>query len=191
MMEIAVFWLKQGAQSSDQLLRSAASRFTGLAPAEFETVREFGKKPYFLRHPELSASVSHSGGIWAVALTPDGPVGLDIQLPIRSPRRDAIARRYFHPKEAEATLSSHDPDAAFSRIWCRKEAAAKLSGRGIDGAFGTFDVTSPDPVTVFGEPLYLADFSLPADSGPLHACLAFQKPCSPRMVPLIVESELS
>ena len=191
MKEIAVYWLKQGALSSELLLRSAASRFTGQDPLEFETAREFGRKPYFIRYPELSASVSHSGGIWAAALTFEGPVGLDIQLPVRSPRRDAIARRYFHPKEAEAVFASSDPDAVFSRIWCRKEASVKLSGRGIDGAFHTFDVTEPDPVAVFGDPLYLTDFTLPPEAGSVPACLAFPAPCSPILYPLTAESELS
>lgn len=188
MTEIIVFWTAQGSRSSDFLLRTAASCFTGLDPLEFETMREFGKKPVFARHPEIFASVSHSGGIWAAALTSTGPVGLDIQLPVRSPRRDAIARRFFHPKEAEAVLSSSDPDEAFSRIWCRKEAAVKLSGRGIDRGFSSFDTTGPDPVSVFGAPLFLKDFRLPGGDGML-ACAAFSAPFSPRLHPLPNESE--
>ena len=182
MTEITVYYLLRDGRSSDLLLRTAAAHFTGADPEEFETVREFGKKPSFLRHPELSASVSHSGGIWAAAFSREGAVGLDIQLLTESPRRDRIARRFFHPNEAGAVLSSPDPDDAFSRIWCRKEAAVKLSGTGIDGRFASFDVTGPDPVEVFGEPVFLRDFSLPGYPA-LYASAAFSGPFSIRLLP--------
>ena len=185
---IDVFYLLQGGLPSDLLLRRAASRFTGLDSAEYGTVREYGKKPFFRTHPELHASVSHSGGYWAAALTFDGPVGLDIQLRRVSPRRGCIAERYFHPREAEAVLASPDPDAAFSRIWCRKEAAVKLSGRGIDGEFSSFDAAGPDPVSVFGSPLFLTDFRLPGADG-LFACAAFSAPFFLRLHRLPTESE--
>lgn len=188
MTVIDVFWLSQGGVSSDLLLRRAAARFTGLDQAEFETVRGYGKKPFFRPHPEIHASVSHSGGIWAAALTREGPVGLDIQLLRVSPRRDSIARRYFHPKEAAAVFSSPDPDAAFSRIWCRKEAAVKLSGRGIDGDFSSFDTTAPEPVSVFGSPLYLRDFRLP-EREDVFACAALDSPFILRLSPLLTDSE--
>ena len=180
---IDVYYLNQGGLSSDLLLRCAAARFTGLDPAEFETVRKYGKKPFFRIHPEIHASVSHSGGIWAAALTREGPVGLDIQLLRISPRRESIARRYFHPEEAAAVSSSPDPDAAFSRIWCRKEAAVKLSGRGIDGDFSSFDTTAPEPISVFGSPLYLRDFRLPGRED-IFACAAHEAPFILRLFPL-------
>ena len=188
MTAVDVYYLPQKNRPSDLLLRTAASRFTGLAPEEFDTVREYGKKPTFRIHPELFASVSHSDGVWACALTYEGPVGLDIQLKRCMPRRDGIARRYFHPDEAEAVRSAGDPDAAFSRIWCRKEASVKLSGRGIDGEFASFNTASPDPVTVFGSPLYLTDFSLPGYAD-LYASAAFGKPFAVRLSALSFESE--
>ena len=180
---IDVYYLSQGGFSSDFLLRYAAARFTGLDPEQFETVREYGKKPYFRTHPDLYASVSHSGGIWAAALTRDGPVGLDIQLLRRSPRRESIAGRYFHPNEAAARAP--DPDAAFSRIWCRKEAAVKLSGRGIDGDFSSFDTTAEGAVSVFGSPLVLRDFRLPGRED-LFACAAHEAPFTLRLFPISV-----
>ena len=189
MTEITAYFLRQEGRSSDLLLRTAAAAFSGLDPAAFETVREYGKKPRFLRHPELSASVSHSGGIWAAAFSWDGEIGLDIQLRTVSPRRDRIAERFFHPREAEAVRSSPDPDSAFSRIWCRKEAAVKLSGAGIDGRFSSFDVTSPGPADVFGEAVHLVDFSLP-NLPALFACAAYSRPFSVRPVPLPIPSEL-
>lgn len=188
MTVIDVYYLSQGKFPSDFLLRCAAARFAGLDPAEFETVREYGKKPYFRTHPEIHASVSHSGGIWAAALTRDGPVGLDIQLLRVSPRRESIAGRYFHPNEAAAVSSSPDPDGTFSRIWCRKEAAVKLSGRGIDGEFSSFDTTAPEPVSVFGSPLVLLDFRLPGRED-IFACVAHEASFTLRLYPLLTDSE--
>jgi len=187
MTEITVFYLPQEGRPSDLLLRTAAALYAGSAPEEYETVRETGKKPRFLHHPEICAAVSHSGGIWAAAFSGGGEVGLDIQLLTASPRRDRIARRFFHPNEAEAVLSSPDPDKAFSRIWCRKEAAVKLSGAGIDGRFSSFDVTGPNPVEVFGESVFLADFTLPGHPG-LFASAAFSTPFSIRLQPIPSEN---
>ena len=171
--ELTVFWTAQDGRMSDELLREAASRFAGLSPEECETVRERWKKPVFRFRPELHASVSHSGGIWACALTADGEVGLDIQTRTEPQRMEQIARRYFHPDEAAAVLSADDPTEAFMRIWCRKEAAVKQSGRGIDGRFGAFCTVRPGaedalagpdgaPFDIFGAELYLTEFRIPA-----------------------------
>ncbi len=174
MKEVTVWYREQGGASSRELLRLAASRFTGLGKDEFSTVplplptdggADAGegkryRKPAFLLHPELFASVSHSGGVWACALTYGGPVGLDVQVLTRPGRLEGIVGRYFHPEEAGAVLSAPDRTAAFLRIWCRKEAAVKQSGRGIDGQFARFSAVS-SPADVLGQELYLTDFDLP------------------------------
>ena len=82
MTEITVYYRPMGEERSEVLLRLAASRFTGIPPGEFEILREPGKKPLFLRPPDLYASVSHSGGVWAAAFSREFPVGLDIQISV-------------------------------------------------------------------------------------------------------------
>lgn len=79
----------------------------------------------FLRHcPHIGISVSHSGQWWMLAAV-SGVCGADIQL---MERRDykKIARRFFHPMEAEPA-----DEKAFYRIWCMKEACVKYTGRGM------------------------------------------------------------
>ena len=189
--ELTVFWTVQDGRVSDELLREAASRFAGLSPEECETVRERWKKPVFRFRPELHASVSHSGGVWACALTAEGEVGLDIQTRTAPQRMEQIARRYFHPDEAAAVLSAEDPAEAFMRIWCRKEAAVKQSGRGIDGRFGAFrtvcrgaedGLADPDgaPLDILGAELYLTEFRIPARPD-LFCCAASLFPCEIRL----------
>ena len=186
MKEITVYYRKMGKERSDVLLRLAASRFTGIPPGEFEILREPGKKPLFIRPPDLFASVSHSGGVWAAAFSREFPVGLDVQKSVAPLRRDKIALRYFHPEEDRAVLSDPDPDAAFCRIWCRKEAVSKLPGRGIDAEFSSFDTTRAGdgitPVSAYGSDLFAADFSLPGFPDLLASAAA---PCPLRVLPVL------
>ena len=160
MTEITVYYTVQAGRASDLLLREAAARFTGLDAAAFTTVREPGKRPVFAVHPEIRVSVSHSGGIWAAALSRETDVGLDIQELVAVRRMAGIARRFYHPAEREVWERADDPAAMFVRLWCRKEAAVKQTGRGIDGSFALFDATR-DICEVFGETLILTDFCLP------------------------------
>ena len=190
MEKVTVCYREQGGASSRELLRMAASRFTGLGEDQFATVplplptdgdADAGegkryRKPIFLLHPELYASVSHSGGVWACALTYGGPVGLDVQILTHPGRLEGIVRRFFHPEEAEAVLSVPDGDraAAFTRMWCRKEAAVKQSGRGIDGQFARFSAV-PSPADVLGQELYFTDFDLPGFPE-IFCCAAYGNP---------------
>lgn len=89
-----------------------------------------------LDHAGWDCNWSHSGDWLAVALVRDGRVGVDIERIHARPRALEIARRYFHPREADA-LARCEPDArsdAFLRLWCAKEAVLKAHGHGL--AFG-------------------------------------------------------
>ena len=92
-------------------------------------------KPYFEGVPEIFCSVSHTSGYWGCAVS-DAPVGLDMEK-IRECAFAAIARRFFHPQEAE--FAGEKPEAFFA-VWTAKESYVKLLGRGIDDAFADFSV---------------------------------------------------
>ena len=198
MKELTVFLIRQENRKSDDLLKAAASCYTGLEPDGFETVRAWGKKPRFRFHPELYASVSHSGGMWACAMTTEDEVGLDIQIRTPPVRMERIARRYFHPSETAAVLSADDPAGEFFRIWCRKEAAAKQSGRGIDRRFAEFcsirggreqDASDPaagGPFEILGRELYLTEFRIP-DRPEFFCCTAAPFPHEIRQISLECE----
>lgn len=92
-------------------------------------------KPFFPDAPGIFCSVSHTAGCWACAVS-DAPVGLDVE---KNRQCDfaAIARRFFHAKEAEYAAKS--PEAFFA-VWTAKESYVKLLGQGIDDGFARFSV---------------------------------------------------
>lgn len=101
-------------------------------------------KPYFAEDGAPRFSVSHSGGIWMAAFSPQ-EIGLDIQQERPCPK-EAISKRFFHPDE-DAYLAAGGYEDFFT-VWAAKEARAKYAGTGIgpdfskiccvrNGVFGT------------------------------------------------------
>lgn len=84
----------------------------------------------------LDFNWSHSGECALVVLGRHVVPGIDVERRRARPRALEIARRYFHPAEAD-WLASLPPEAqadAFLSLWTAKEATLKALGRGI--AFG-------------------------------------------------------
>lgn len=81
-------------------------------------------------------SWSHSGEHLLIALGEDVDVGADVERLRPRPRALELARRFFHPLEADqlAALPAAARELAFTRLWCAKEAVLKAHGRGL--AFG-------------------------------------------------------
>ena len=79
----------------------------------------------------LSANLSHSGDLIAVAIAVGRAVGVDIQL--IAPGLDVVAMsaRFYPPEEAAFVAAGRDEGARadrFTRLWCRKEAVVKAAG---------------------------------------------------------------
>lgn len=87
--------------------------------------------PYLPAHPELSVSISHCRAAVAVAVSPEGRVGIDVEC--RRRIGDGLMERVCTPDEQAAVQASPDPTMAFLRLWTRKEAVLKLRGTGIQG----------------------------------------------------------
>lgn len=90
--------------------------------------------------PDLGVSLSHTGGLVAVAVAAATDVGVDVE------RHDAAlpARelaRFLSRAEAAAVLAADDQAAEFVRRWCLKEAYAKARGLGMALPFESFTVT--------------------------------------------------
>ena len=83
-----------------------------------------------LRASELHFSISHAGGLCALALS-DVPVGIDLQdveAVLGISNLDSFAKRFFSRDEYE--VFKEEPTAQqLCRIWTRKEALCKLLGR--------------------------------------------------------------
>lgn len=110
-------------------LRILAGRYLGIAPADLAfRYGEHGK-------PEIDGlhfNLSHTGDLMAVAFSPDGPLGLDIEE--ISPRLHArdIAGRYFSPRERQELETPDDEEflRRFFRLWTSKEALMKATSLG-------------------------------------------------------------
>ncbi|MCC8080710.1 MAG: 4'-phosphopantetheinyl transferase superfamily protein [Lachnospiraceae bacterium] len=104
--------------------------------------REGQGKPYVKEMPEIHFSISHSGDVWACAVS-DAEVGLDLQI-CHKGDGEKLARRFFHPSEIR-WLEQHGFDA-FSRLWAYKESYVKYTGAGLKDGLDYFSVVDELPV---------------------------------------------
>lgn len=132
------------------LLRRALARHLGpcqmiLGSRPCPACGEPHGRPY-VRSPrtEFEFSVTHGGGIAAVALCDQGVVGADTEGLVNSATREAITP-LLHPAEriALSGLEVAERDAMFTRVWTRKEAYLKAIGIGL-GRDVSFDCVLPE-----------------------------------------------
>jgi 4'-phosphopantetheinyl transferase len=124
-------------------LRLLLAGYLGGRPQELALNYGRRGKPELQPLSGLRFNVSHSGLIALYAVTLDCEVGLDVEQIRDLPDHDAIAARFFAPKET-AELRSLDPRdrvAAFFRCWTRKEAYIKAVGDGLAIPLDQFQVT--------------------------------------------------
>jgi 4'-phosphopantetheinyl transferase len=86
-----------------------------------------------LAAPTLHFSVSHSGELALIALTHDGPLGVDLEAIRPLPDLQDIAARFFADAEARVitALAPQERALAFFLCWTRKEAFVKALGDGL------------------------------------------------------------
>lgn len=119
------------------MLRMILGRYVGCRPAEVGIVTAPGGKPVLLPgSPGASTfafSVGHSGDLYSVAVGRCSSLGLDIERIRSVARAEAIANRWFGPREADALsgLEGEELDLAFMELWTDKEALAKRHGAGL------------------------------------------------------------
>lgn len=97
-----------------------------------------------------SFNLSHSGEWWLLGWADEGRVGVDVEVHRSLPDLAALARRSFHPREADRVLAltGAEREAAFFRVWSRKEAFIKALGLGLAYPLDGFEVGTaavPDP----------------------------------------------
>ncbi|MFT4247282.1 MAG: 4'-phosphopantetheinyl transferase superfamily protein, partial [Pseudomonas sp.] len=76
---------------------------------------------------------SHSGGQLLVGLGERMRLGVDLERQRPRPRMREVARRFFHPQEADWLDALEDTALSewFFRLWCAKEALLKAHGHGL------------------------------------------------------------
>ncbi|MBG0829077.1 4'-phosphopantetheinyl transferase superfamily protein [Planomonospora sp. ID67723] len=132
------------------LLRVVTAAQLGIRPEDVDVerkcsdcTRHHGKPHIRTQGPPLHVSVSHSGNRVAVALTAEGPLGVDVEA-VPSTPVDDLVRCALSEDERRAleVLPESERYEAFARVWVRKEAALKATGHGLR--------ISPDKVRVSG-----------------------------------------
>ena len=97
-------------------------------------------------HGRRFVSLSHSGGIAAVALA-DEPVGVDIENPrsmsIASMQR-ILARCHVLEQQRFAATDTASQEDAFYRLWTAKESVMKLCGKGLALPLSSFWVSEDE-----------------------------------------------
>jgi len=105
----------------------------GATPRRLKLDTASGGKLFSVDHPDLTFSVSHSGGLSAIAVSREAPVGVDVELVRPIACLEPVAERIMGGDVAAMLRSlpvGRRPRFFFSR-WTRMEAALKVSGRGL------------------------------------------------------------
>lgn len=117
----------------------------GVAPERIAYAHGPKGKPS-LAAPEdtgLEFNLSDSADLALLAVSHDGPLGVDVEHVARIPDIRAIAASHFAPEERDRlfALSEDEQVDAFYRLWTRKEAYIKAIGTGLTFALDRFAVT--------------------------------------------------
>jgi 4'-phosphopantetheinyl transferase len=86
--------------------------------------------------PEVHFCISHIGTMAVIAVSCDGPIGVDIET-LGSACNAGIAETFCTPTERRALARMEEPArrCAFTRLWTLKEAYSKLTGTGLAADF--------------------------------------------------------
>jgi len=159
-------------------LRIILAGYVGTAAASRPFILAPGGKPALDSHtdPSIDFSLAHCDTAALVAISREGPIGVDIEAP--RPIRIADHRRE-QLVAAAASLAPRDPlpdgpgEARFLQAWVRLEALAKLTGEGLGALLGRLDPDAPPiaETTVNGSKAIIRDVSI-ATGLPYFAAIA-------------------
>ena len=124
-------WRRDELQLCYALQRLSLGHVLGLDPVSLELTRSAQGKP-LLGAGRWQTSLSHTDGYMALAVTADGPVGIDIELAARAVHLPEIAPLVCHASEQGAVGRSEALSATgLLELWVRKEAFLKAAGVGL------------------------------------------------------------
>lgn len=114
-------------------LRRILGEMTGIPPLEVPLIfSEFGKPGLAPPHHSLHFNLSHCPGLTLVALSLDGPVGIDLEPRNRAGSLLGCENSFCHPQEIQNLPPDTDERATtLLRIWTHKEAVLKAMGTGL------------------------------------------------------------
>jgi 4'-phosphopantetheinyl transferase len=110
--------------------------------------------------PEMHFSLTHSGDRVGVALSTEGPIGLDVEEYRELADLDGLAGHALSADEPRPTSA-----AAFLQVWTRKEALLKATGDGLSSPMNAITLSGAQLVAwTDGPQAWLVDLS----AGPDH-----------------------
>jgi 4'-phosphopantetheinyl transferase len=138
-------------------LRVALGRHLDRPPGSLKLAPGPGGKPRLggaAGRDEVFFSLSRSGDLCLIAISEDGPVGVDVEEVRDVPELESLVRSRFAPSEATAILerSGEKRLAAFYRCWTRKEACVKALGSGIGPGLQSVVVSVGDRPALLSAP---------------------------------------
>ncbi len=93
--------------------------------------------------PDLRFNLSHCGDVALYAFSRGSEIGVDVEAVRNLRDADAIAARFFSPRENQSylALDPRDRPLGFFTCWTRKEAFIKALGEGLHYPLASFDVS--------------------------------------------------
>ncbi|MFM9848432.1 MAG: 4'-phosphopantetheinyl transferase family protein [Hyphomicrobiaceae bacterium] len=126
-------------------LRTLLASRVGVSSAQSPFLLSAGGKPR-LTDGTLAFSLSHSGRFVLIGLSPDGPVGVDIetrnQVNMHPDRLQAIEAAAI-ALAPDVPLPGHGDATRFTQAWTRLEALAKATGAGIGALLVSLGIRGP------------------------------------------------
>jgi 4'-phosphopantetheinyl transferase len=128
------------------LLRRLLGAQLGVRPESVELVYGVRGKPALaprFADSNLRFNVSHCDDVAVSAVSRGREIGIDVEAVRALPDADAIAARFFSPRETAAYqgLDPRDRALGFVNCWTRKEAFIKALGDGLHYPLERFDVS--------------------------------------------------
>lgn len=126
-------------------LRMLLERWTGEPAREIEIVVSESGKPRLVSG-KLEFNLSHSAGHALIALSDEGPVGVDIEQFSRGRGIDDCRGGFLHANEERRLIEGEARFRELIKIWCAKEAWLKAVGTGFLTAPQSLEVLWHDEV---------------------------------------------
>ena len=165
-------------------IRSLLTKYTE-KPSEGKCIGTHpGGKPFFVNHPDLHFSLSHSGSEVAIAFSRT-PIGFDMEKKERHADFVSVARRFFSEAEtAQISAAGEHASSLFMDLWTAKEAILKLEGSGISGGLERALVWSELEGELDGTRVHLRRMEWP---GFIARVASFEEPRAVRVKELIFQ----
>jgi 4'-phosphopantetheinyl transferase len=130
-------------------LRSILARYLLVSSRDLEFSSGARGKPKLAPLPgtdTLAFNLSHSHEVALVAVSRQGEIGVDVEYVKRDFPFQAVAERFFSPKEIAALtgLPSQLQSVAFFKCWTSKEAFLKAKGTGLFGELDEVNIILTD-----------------------------------------------